>query len=329
MRAVLGRAVRFARAHALEWSGRNGRARERLDGSRACVLMYHRVLPRAEVARTAVEPGMYVSRETFARHLEWLQENFRVLPLHEIVRRLLEGLSLPEGACAITFDDGWRDNLEHALPELEGRGLPATLFVVSDRVGSHGGFWPDEVWRRMASLTPEERVRIAGRLGVPGKRHPVDALLDHLKGIPEAERPEALATLRSATLDPRPDARELLDWQELHRLSGAGVDVESHGATHAILTGLPDRDVEWELRSARERLREAGHARHDLLAYPSGAHDDRVIRMAHEVGYRAAFTTLRGLIDAETEFMALPRVGIHDGISRTRAEFLSQVPESA
>jgi peptidoglycan/xylan/chitin deacetylase (PgdA/CDA1 family) len=68
--------------------------------------MYHRVLPRAEAARDFVEPGMYVTPETFAQHLDWLDSEFRVLPLHEIASNLMEGRSLPHGAVAITFDDG-------------------------------------------------------------------------------------------------------------------------------------------------------------------------------------------------------------------------------
>ena len=103
----------------------------------------------------------------------------------------------------------------------------------------------------------------------------------------------------------------------------------SHGATHAILTGILEEEIERELRFAREQLHERGHGRHDLLAYPSGRHDDRVSCIADQVGYRAAFTTARCLADAAADPMALPRIGLHDDISRTRAEFLQWIPGSA
>lgn len=322
-------ALRWLRAQAFEATGTNRRIRDRLDGSCAAVLLYHRVLPREVVVRDHVEPGMYVTRETFSRHLSWLEEEFSVLPLHEIVARQGRGEPLPLRACAITFDDGWRDNLEHALPALEKRGLPATIFVVTERVGTGGAFWPDEVCRRMAPLRLDRQHELARRLGAHGAGDPVASLLDHLKRVPEAARLDLLDSLRGQTDAPAESGRELLDWADLARLANAGVDIESHGATHAILTGIPDDAVEHELRSARTQLLARGHGRRGLLAYASGRHDKRIQGIAGKVGYEGAFTTEPGLLDAKSEAFALPRIGLHDDISHTRAEFLYRFPGRA
>jgi len=325
----LMRALRWLRAQAFEVTGRNARARLRLDGSCSAVLMYHRVLPEPEARRLAVEPGMFVTPETFARHCAWLEEYFRVLPLHEVVERLGGGRPLPPGACAITFDDGWRDNHDHALPELRRRGLPATVFVVTDRIGTEGAFWPDEVCLRIASLEPSERRRLAAELGAPPYRNPLEAVLVHLKGQPEADRQKALERLEAGGTGPDLRERVLLDWDELERMASDGVDVESHGATHAMLTGLCADDLERELGSAREKLRERGHSRHGLLAYPFGSWDRRVAEATAGLGYRAGFTGVPGLASSSEEAMALPRLAVHDDVSRTRAEFLFRIPGSA
>jgi peptidoglycan/xylan/chitin deacetylase (PgdA/CDA1 family) len=319
--------LRRARAQAFEWSGLNARARARLDGSRAVVLLYHRVLPSDEARRLAVEPGMFVTPETFERHLGWLADGFHVLPLYEIVERLFGGAALPEGACAITFDDGWRDNLTHALPALARRGLPATVFVVSQRVGTAGGFWPDEVCRRLALLDRSEAWQVARTFGaVPSVADPAEALLARWKSVDETARARDLEAFRRATPEPPEAGRELLDWEELGQMAAAGFDVESHGASHAMLTAHADEAVRRDLGSARERLREAGHGRHDLLAYPFGAHDARVAALAREVGYRAAVTTTPGLLASGSAPMRLPRVGLHEDVTRSRAEFLRFVP---
>src|SRR5262245_40900618 len=181
----LRRPVRWARAFALDVLGVNRRTRGLLDGSRAAVLMYHRILPRIQAAREGVLPGMYVAPETFARHLEWLERYFVVLPLHEIVAGLAGDRELPATACAITFDDGWRDNALYALPERERRGLPATIFVVTQRVGTAGAFWPDEIGRRMATLGRTEQQRLALRLGAAESAEPIYALVSHLKVLSE------------------------------------------------------------------------------------------------------------------------------------------------
>jgi len=291
--------------------------------------MYHRVLPRAEAVTNAVEPGMFVSPETFARHLTWLDEHFTVMPLHEVMARLRDGRKVPQGACSITFDDGWRDNLVHALPALEKRGLPATIFVVTDRVGTRDGFWPDEVNRRLAGMQPSATREVAHQLAISPPTVSSHTILMHLKATPEEERSGQLEIIRALTRDPRSATRELLDWDELDVLASRGVDIEAHGATHAILTGLKLEHARHELAAPLRKLRERGHSRHALFAYPSGAFDPAIVRLAREVGYRAAFTTQVGLASSASDPLCQPRVAVHDDISRTRAEFLRWVPGSA
>ena len=321
------RALRYARACAFSVSGASRRARERLDGTRAALLMYHRVMPAADAARLAVEPGMYVTPETFARQIEWLAaESFRVLPLHEIATKLAAREPLPRGACAITFDDGWRDNHDYALPALEKNGTPATIFVVTERVGTAGAFWPDEVCRRMAGLSSAAQRALLEGFGVTPGNDPMAALLDHLKESSESALEETLERLRAATHDPAAGARELLDWSELDRIARSGVAIEAHGATHAILTRIAPDAAERELRTAREQLLARGHGRHGLLAYPSGGNDETVRSLARRAGYAAAFTTEPGLAQAGDDPFAFARLGVHDDVSRTRVEFLHRVP---
>jgi peptidoglycan/xylan/chitin deacetylase (PgdA/CDA1 family) len=329
LRDQVGRVVRLGSAMTRALSGRSSRERSRLDGSCAAILMYHRVLPRSDAARDAVEPGMFVSPETFARHIAWLDDFFTVIPLHEIVSRLGNGRTLPQGACAITFDDGWRDNLVHALPALEARGLPATIFVVTDRVGTDGAFWPDEVFRRLAAIGSGARRDLARQLGMALPTNSSPAILTYLKDTPEDEREALVDIIRGVASDTWGATRELLDWEELDALAARDVDIEAHGASHAILTGLTVERASHELQSALRDLRERGHARHKLFAYPSGAFDSDVVRLAREAGYHAAFTTQVGLASAASDPLCQPRVAVHDDISRTRAEFFRWIPGSA
>lgn len=323
--SVLRRTLRSLRAELLERSGANARARARLDGGCAAILMYHRVLPAAEARRLAVEPGMYVTPETFACQLDWLQESYRVLPLEELLARMADDAPLPEGACALTFDDGWRDNHVYAAPALAARGLPATVFVVSDRVGSEGAYWPDEVCRGVARMTPDAARALARSLGAGGG-DPSAALLAHLKAAAPAAFERDLAQLREAWGPAVPGGRELLDWDELAELEAAGFRVASHGASHALLTRIDASAAADDLRRARDTLRERGFAGADLLAYPSGAHDAAVRALAREAGYRAALTVEPGLARPGQDPFALPRIGLHEDVSSTRAAFHRAVP---
>jgi peptidoglycan/xylan/chitin deacetylase (PgdA/CDA1 family) len=240
LRGSVAGAARWLRASVFEKSGVHARQRKHLDGTRAAILMYHRVLPADEAARLSVEPGMYVTPETFAQHLDWLQASFRVLPLSEIVENLSRKRPVPKGACAITFDDGWRDNHDHAFPALRARKLSAAVFLVVNRIGTPGAFWPDEVVRILATLSSDERATISRKLGLPASRVPLEAsLLAHFKGLKQAERDRGLDQLRENTPgDAIHIERELLDWEEVERMANGGIEFESHGLSHAILTGI-------------------------------------------------------------------------------------------
>ena len=326
LRGAAGTGFRRARAQLHQVTGRSARERAALGGDRGVILMYHRVLPRPQAEAERVEAGMFVDPATFGRHLEWLAAHFRVLPLSEMAAKMAAGEPLPQGACAITFDDGWTDNLVHAAPHLSRVGLPATLFAVSDRVGTEGGFWPDETERRLAGAAAGTRAALASAIGMDRSSSEPADFLEFLKGVRETDRPELIDQIRAQTTDALADPRPLMNWEELDRLAEIGVEIEVHGASHAILTGLDPAGVRDELSRSLTRLRERGHAKHGLLAYPSGAYDAGVVEIARELGYRAAVTTEPGLASPGCDPLLLPRVGIHDDISRTKAEFLRFVP---
>jgi len=317
---ALRRAGRRIRAELYTRLGVDRQVRRRLDGSCAAILAYHRVLPADVAARASVEPGMFVTPESFRRHLACLSRDFRLLPLRELVARLLAGERLPERSCAISFDDGWRDNHDHAWPALREAGVPATIFLVTDRVGTEGDFWPDEVARRAGSLAPDRLAALG--LGTAAAH----VRIEELKQLPEPERERRLDALRAATPDLAPPGRQLLDWDEVHAMARGGIDFESHAASHAMLTALPAARVLDELARSRTTLREHGLGAASLLAYPNGSFDTGVMESARRAGYAAAFTTEPALAKLGHPLHRLPRIGIHEDVSRSEAEFRWLVP---
>ena len=106
------------------------------------VLCYHNVV--ASTRRAATSPlGLHMPLATFRRQMLWLREHYAVVPLDELVRRLVRGKSL-RGVAAITFDDGYAGVFEHAWPLLRQLGLAATVFIVADAPGRQDGFWWDD-----------------------------------------------------------------------------------------------------------------------------------------------------------------------------------------
>src|SRR5690606_8645132 len=233
-------------------------------------------------------------------------------------------------ACAISFDDGWRDNHSHAWPALRAAGVPATIFLVTARVGTAGGFWPDEARRRLADLPARRRAALVAELtGVGPRGDPAAALLAHAKALDEASRAELLARLATAGPPLRDAGRELLSWEEVAEMASGGVDFESHGQTHAILPGVDEARRRAELEGARATLHARGLGRHDLLAYPSGAYDDAVVALARDCGIRAAVTTRTGAVSHAVDPLRWPRVLLHEDVASTRAGFLRRIAAAA
>lgn len=102
------------------------------------IVLYHRV------AGVKSDPHqLSVSPENFREQIKFLKENFRIVPLVQLVQAV-RGKKLKNNTMAITFDDGYADNLYNALPILQEYGVPATMFLTAGCVGQNKTFFWDE-----------------------------------------------------------------------------------------------------------------------------------------------------------------------------------------
>ncbi len=267
---------------------------------------------------------MYVTPETFAKHAEVLAAEFCVMGLDALATHWATGRELPRRACVITFDDGWRDVVDYALPALKRHELPAALFVVTDRVETLGAFWPDEVCRRLAR-SPLARASVARELGVAPSRA-VAACLEALKMASIDTLEDWLVRIRELDRGRAPtEERELATWAELASAHAAGFQIESHSVTHAILTSLPPERLRLELRESREALRARGMGQSNAIAYPSGAVNPAVALAAKAAGYEIGLSTRNGLALPGDDPLLWPRVSLHEDVSSTTKEFVRRI----
>lgn len=262
-----------------------------------------RVLTYHHVERSDADPPPYpratVSPEAFAEQMLWLRQHCHVVSMEELLVAVERRTGLPARSVLVTFDDGYRDFGTRAWPVLRGLGLPATLFVPTAFPGDPARrFWWERLHhallhtvRRDALVTP------VGPLSLESagmREQAYTRLRAHVKQMPHAEALEWVeATCRDLATPPPPPA--VLSWEELRGLAGQGVTVGSHTRTHPLLNRIPIEQARTEIAgSLRDLQRELGGVL-PILAYPGGAYDPQVMRIAAEAGYRLAFTTTRGL----------------------------------
>jgi peptidoglycan/xylan/chitin deacetylase (PgdA/CDA1 family) len=302
------------------------------------ILTYHRVLPAGHPARLCEQPGMYVSPDTLAMHLQVLRQHFTLIDLGEWLDRRTAGDALPERACCITFDDGWRDNFEYGLPVLVAARVPATVFLVSDLIGSAYRFWPNRLASLLGRLGVRDMPLMSGNFSALLARagfvptgsadvEQIDRVITACKGLSDADM-IGLLDAAEVRVPGMTDAggRDLLDAAEIAAMCDSGlVRFGSHSRRHTrLLPGLTIAQLEDELRGSRNRLEQMTGRPADIFCYPNGDCSPAALELVRGV-YRAAVTTAPGWNQPDSDLHLLQRLSVHEDISADSASFLARV----
>jgi hypothetical protein len=106
------------------------------SGGAPLVIGYHRVVESFEASVETSIPSMLISRRMLEQHLDWIGRDFRFVSLDELGARLDGNDTSRDPIAAVTFDDGYQDFHDHAMPLLTRKGIPAAVFVVSGLVNT-------------------------------------------------------------------------------------------------------------------------------------------------------------------------------------------------
>lgn len=286
------------------------------------ILMLHHVRPAVERAFAPnrlleIEPAFLDAALTRVKAL-----GFDLVAMDEVVRRVSERHAKP--FVALTFDDGYRDTLVHALPILEKHGAPFALYVTTGFADRSARLWWVELEAAIAvldrvALTVDDRRLAFSCLTADDKNAAFRTLYWMLRAEPEARLLGAIAELiaEAGVKSSELVADLCLDWSgiramAIHPLCTIGV----HTLTHPMLAKHDDHVVRHELAESRRliEMQTGLPARH--LAYPVGDPTSAGLRefaIAAELGFSTAVTTRPGMIfsDHEAHATALPRLSLN------------------
>jgi peptidoglycan/xylan/chitin deacetylase (PgdA/CDA1 family) len=287
------------------------------------IFTYHRVTAEPD----PLLPDEFHAR-SFAAQMSWIADYFRVLPLPDAVRTLSQG-TLPARAAAITFDDGYANNLEVALPILQRHKLTATVFIAVDAV-ERGIMWNDlviEALRRAPAQIDLSKFGV-GMLSTPdaaARAAAVERVLSHLKYLPLAERWQRAEEMYRSIAGAAPP-RLMLTPAGVRQLSDAGIDVGAHTVNHPILKGMADDDARSEIVGSARWVADVTGRAPRSFAYPNGRpgvdYDGRHAAMTREAGFELAVTTQWGYASRSSATYELPRIAPWD---RSRHRFWARM----
>ena len=153
MRTSVREHLRASYADLLVRTGAVDRVRSGWNNNKAVVLLYHRVLDDKAIPAD-IDPGIYVTRTAFERQLQYISEHHEVLSLDSLLEWLNAERTTYRPPCVLTFDDGWIDNYEVAFPLLRRYGIPATIFLITDLVGTQDMVsWPQVHEMRASAIS--------------------------------------------------------------------------------------------------------------------------------------------------------------------------------
>jgi peptidoglycan/xylan/chitin deacetylase (PgdA/CDA1 family) len=283
-----------------------------LAGPRLAILTFHRVHPKPD----ALFPSEVDVRQ-FTTLMKAVARAFKVLPLREATRLAREG-RLPARALAITFDDGYADNQEQALPVLQQLSLPATFFVATGFLNG-GRMWNDTVIEtvRHCALPQLDLTSLDAGLGclplstLPQRRAAIERILPFVKYKSLEAREPVLEQLHRAAGQPRLPQDLMMRSDQVLALHAAGMEIGGHTVNHPILTELTDAQADQEIRQGRESLQALIGGPVLTFAYPNGRpgrdYAARHVGMVREAGFEAAVTTAVGVSRAGDDPHQLPR----------------------
>lgn len=308
----------------LAWASRlTGLLRAR-SKARGLIFTLHRVLPDdpPEFAPNAI---LQIKPEFLEYTIRRVRElGYDIVGIEEAVRRT-EAVEAPARKFVVfTFDDGYRDNLEHALPILREHECPFTLYVPTALVDGAGEIW----WQALEDIIAA-REAVAVTSGGQSAYHSTATLKEkhqafatiyqRMRQMPEPERVTLIRHLaRQYGFDLAAHCRALImTWAELKIFANDPLcTIGAHTVHHYELAKLPEFEARNEVTQSISIIKAQFGTEPRHLSYPIGATvsaGEREYAMARELGLRSAVTTLPGAVYPQhrDRLTSLPRISLN------------------
>jgi peptidoglycan/xylan/chitin deacetylase (PgdA/CDA1 family) len=305
------------------------------------ILMMHGVMD-TEQATAWVPLRPQLSRRALDHTLSVLARYYRFVSLDEAVAMLAGRIPVQPNSLVLTFDDGYRNNLTHALPILRCYHAPATVFVATGHINQQKPFWFDRLDYILQRATVDGRRVQIGQTTVVLRAQDRDALQASYRQLRNAakdiDRPdhemlqelEDLAAIleqesghRLQDIFADDDWSGVLTWQDMQTATGRDVLFGSHTVDHVRIAMEDDEFVRRQLGQSKQAIEEHLGKPCQYFCYPNGSVSPRAAELVAACGYTAAVTTEEGSNGVGDNLMTLRRFDLP--LAPSPGEILAQV----
>ena len=317
------------------------KARKRLNIPLLTVLTYHRVAD-LKGNEWFDKETVDVSKAQFDKQLAWVKSNFNAINTQDLLGFINGQTKLPPNPCLITFDDGYLDCLEHALPLLNKHDLQATFFISTEYVDKRKVYWwdrvsyglthtkvphfdmtiPDGARYECGSKKAQTKSKLL-RIIKDTNHLDLNAFLDELF--------EKLEVPWDSRLEQKLADQLVMTWGQVLEMKNAGMDIQSHTVTHRVLNTLKPEDLEHELKDSKFLLESNLNTEINAIAYPVGRaikDSPDIVETVRQSGYELGFTNASGHahLSRSMHRFNVSRLAMDTDLTQARFEGMTTLP---
>lgn len=286
---------------------------------RAIILMYHRFSNKPDPFK--------IRQDFFENQIQFLIKKYNFISLKHYLE-VLNGQrnDLPDNPVIITIDDGYMDNYAFAYPILKKYNVPATIFLTTDFISRKAWLWSDALEFILKTTHKKSfHFSIAGQttsfqVDSFNGLHQAQLTIFNYCRILENQKKDCLLDELARHLgvqlsDEVTDSFLPLTWDQIREMQTGGVEYGSHTCSHPIMSRLPVKEIDRELKGSKKEIESNCDAKVDVFCYPNGQHEDiseAVVEQVRHSGYLAAVSTVPGFncTDITQDLYMLKRIAI-------------------
>jgi len=283
------------------------------------LLCYHRILSAHKAEDDGVHHSLWLTPEGLSSQIRWMKSVGAIVDYSRIT-----DTSIPNDRplFALTFDDGWKDNFEYALPVLKQYQVPAHIFLSTEAVDTGALFWPQDIatkTKRLVATGHAEKVFSAlvefmpeqAMSAIPKRTEVmeiVESWIESLKLQNDNDRLKLIHEYyRRLKLKIDPLQGYLLCWDDARIMQKNGISFGSHTHNHTIIEGLPPEMIEYEINRSKSLIADKLQINVDSFCYPNGRYNGKERSILSRCGYRYAFRLDNMSLQHCTDNLYIPR----------------------
>lgn len=279
------------------------------------IFLFHRVSPSKEKWAIPTSPKIF---EKCVRHIT---RHHWVRTIEDVLLEKEKNNADKNIAC-ITFDDGFKDNIEYAAPILKKYNCPASFYPVTDCIDHDLPTWThiyhrafQETSMKSIILHSDHLPQFKGKISFSSatkKESFCKTLFQKMKLLPQVEIDKIMREVADGFNDVPLPSGFMMDWKDINELMQSGFAIGSHTKTHALLSNI-DNDVELsnELTFSSERIRNETGKSPISVSYPVGFYNEKVKQAAKNAGYKIGLAVNQRFYRLTDSNFEVPRVDIY------------------